>query len=50
MRRLLFGLWAIFCVSASGCVMPGDWWPFGGPGSTYNSNTSDEAANYGQRR
>ena len=50
MRRLFFALWAILCISASGCVMPGDGWPFGGPGSNYNSNTGDEAANYSQRR
>jgi hypothetical protein len=45
MRRLLILLCAIACLSASGCVMPGDWWPFGGIGGTYNSNTADEASN-----
>ncbi len=46
MRRFFFVLLALVCLSAIGCVMPGDWWRFGGLGGTYSSNTADEAKNY----
>ena len=50
MRRLIFSALAIVILTTNGCVMPGDWWPFGGIGATYDSNTADEAANFQQSK
>lgn len=50
MRRFILGALAISLLSASGCVMPGDWWPFGGIGATYDSNTADEASSFEQSK
>jgi hypothetical protein len=46
MRRFLIVLLVITCLSASGCTLPGDWWPFSGSDdTTFNSNTWDTSRN-----
>lgn len=50
MKRLLAAaVMVVLCFCVGGCTMPGDWWPFGGPGAVYNSNTADEASNLSRR-
>jgi hypothetical protein len=46
MKRLLAAVMVVLCLGVGGCTMPGDWWPFGGPGAVYSSNTADEASNF----
>lgn len=46
MKRFLFVVLAVACLGTNGCTLPGEWWPFGGLGGAYTSNTADEATNY----
>jgi hypothetical protein len=43
MKRLIFALLGLMCLSALGCELPGDPSPVGGPGATYDSNTVAES-------